>query len=538
MEEEAVKALEKHQLIIGNNMHHIITQSTSLSNETEESLSTHAPTVPTTNPDSEEDQIMIQQMLSMGKFQFIFIQQNIYYFKHSLVLEMYNAFGDIKNDIYDRQRCLTIALEEKLLDMEMELLQLAELLSTFDVYSSLGMITNQYKLIKPQLVPEPILILKNGRHLLQELTVENFVPNDTYLSREENIALITGPNSSGKSIYLKQVGLIVYLAHIGCFVPCERAIIGLTDQIVTRISSEETIANPQSTFTIDLCQMSKILKYATRQSLCLIDEFGKGTSPTDGMALLAAVIKHFTQQQHQQHQQSRCIFVLHFTEILQSKILHYPCCTNDIQIATGQQQQKPDTLLASINCFRMETLKEVMITSNGDDADDGEGPPPDKTQMITTDTGQLIPLYKLKYGIEEDSEGIHCAQLMGIPQQVITRALMIKHQIQHKAAIHRHQMTFPNHVTTTLSPSQLHHHLSLSSDHDDGHHQQQEDHMSATSSTTTATSAIALLKTYRQAIELFLQHKHWLSSNNSNDDDEDEEDPFPALKAMIITSNK
>jgi DNA mismatch repair protein MSH5 len=95
-----------------------------------------------------------------------------------------------------------VQLEEKLLEIE--------LLSTFDVYSSFRLFVIHYKLSKPQIVEDPVLIIKNGRHLLQELTVDNFVPNDTCMTMERNITLITGPNSSGKSIYLKQVGLIVY----------------------------------------------------------------------------------------------------------------------------------------------------------------------------------------------------------------------------------------------------------------------------------------------------------------------------------------
>lgn len=447
-------------------------QQHGLLEETHRSTSTE---ISSSVPISEQVDYTIQQshdiQLSDGKFLFIFAQENIYYFKHESVIELDRTFGDIKNDIYDLQRNLTIQLEEKLLEMELELLKLSELLSTFDVYSSLGLLAIYYKLVKPQIVEDPLLVIKNGRHLLQELTVDNFVPNDTYVTTEQNIALITGPNSSGKSIYLKQVGLIVYLAHIGSWVPCERAIIGLTDQILTRISSEETVSTPQSTFTIDLCQVSKLLKFHTCHSLCLVDEFGKGTTPTDGMALLAAIIQHFVPSEYS----CRCLFVLHFTEIIQSKILH----------------DHTNTLIHAINCFRMETLKEVMVGE-----DDWEGViAPDKDTI--TDVGQLIPLYKLKYGMESDSEGINCALTMGISKEVIKRAQNIKRHIQEKAPIERYHdigwMSMPMY----------------------GNHDTEKNMCSTPDSVASgfASGTTHLITTYHPLIRDFLRTKDWFEND-------------------------
>ena len=105
------------------------------------------------------------------------------------------------------------------------------------------------------------------------------------------------------------MGLLVYLAHVGCFLPCERAIIGLTDRILTRVASVETIANPLSSFALDLNQISRMLSLYTPRSLCLIDEFGKGTAPVDGMALLAAVIENFVRKP------ARTLIVMHFHEV-------------------------------------------------------------------------------------------------------------------------------------------------------------------------------------------------------------------------------
>lgn len=142
------------------------------------------------------------------------------------------------------------------------------------------------------------------RHPLQELTVPSYVVNDTFLGAESSgshvaintehshapssvmsygvddqpsMLMMTGPNYSGKSVYLKQVALIVYMAHVGCFVPAEAAIIGLTDKILTRLATKETITRAQSAFMIDLQQVTKALRLATDRSLLIIDEFGKGT---------------------------------------------------------------------------------------------------------------------------------------------------------------------------------------------------------------------------------------------------------------------
>jgi len=159
----------------------------------------------------------------------------------------------------------------------------------------------------------------SSRHILQERTVSSFVPNDTSLfggpgddgtdrdevyqegsvsrqtySREfgASMLILTGPNYSGKSVYLKQVAVIVYMAHIGSFVPAESAWIGITDKILSRVATRESVSRIQSAFMIDLQQISLALSLATRRSLLIIDEFGKGTDSSDGAGLACAVFKH------------------------------------------------------------------------------------------------------------------------------------------------------------------------------------------------------------------------------------------------------
>jgi len=162
-------------------------------------------------------------------------------------------------------------------------------------------------------------------HLLQELTVSSFVANDTTLvggpgddyqddddisgAAERNrtssfnwqtpshkdspsMLILTGPNYSGKSVYLKQVALIVFMAHIGSFVPADSARVGVTDKILSRVTTRETVSRIQSAFMIDLQQISLALSLATRRSLLIIDEFGKGTDSSDGAGLACAVLEH------------------------------------------------------------------------------------------------------------------------------------------------------------------------------------------------------------------------------------------------------
>ena len=134
------------------------------------------------------------------------------------------------------------------------------------------------------------LAIRGGRHPLQELTVTQFIGNDTRLGGDAPpLHLLTGPNSSGKSVYLRQVGLIVYLAHLGCWVPAAAATIPITDRILTRIHTVESVSLGMSAFQCDLGQVAAALRCSTANSLLLVDEFGKGTAPEDGEALLAAL---------------------------------------------------------------------------------------------------------------------------------------------------------------------------------------------------------------------------------------------------------
>ena len=162
-------------------------------------------------------------------FVFVYKQDGIHFYKHAVVCELDQSIGDIKSLISDRRKALMLGLEDLVLDAEQQLQQLSTVVSTIDALISLGTLAVEQSLVCPEIADDPVILIKGGRHLLQQLTVDAFIPNDTCISADKNVALITGPNTSGKSVYLKQVALIVYLAHIGSFVPCEKARIGLTD---------------------------------------------------------------------------------------------------------------------------------------------------------------------------------------------------------------------------------------------------------------------------------------------------------------------
>ena len=336
----------------------------------------------------------MQQQSIDPVFQFVYSEGTLNKYKSEVTFELDASIGDIRHAIQDRQRSLMISAENALLDCEGCWRLAAFAVASIDAVMSLGIVAREREFVRPTMTTEKIIAIKSGRHPLQELTVETFVTNDTYLDAQRNIAAITGPNSSGKSVYLKQVGLLVYMAHIGSFVPCERAVIGLCDRLLTRISTVESSSIPQSSFTLDLCQMSRLLKAHTSQSLCLIDEFGRGTSPVDGIALLASAIEHFTTSD----KRCRCMFVLNYTEVITPGLL-------------------AEQVLSHVLCFRMSTHCSLQ-----------EGDVSDK------ETG-AVPLYRLEVGIAPTAMGIACAADAGVPDAIVERARLVRQCIQNSTPI-------------------------------------------------------------------------------------------------------
>lgn len=240
-----------------------------------------------------------------------------------------------------------------------------------------------------------VIRIQGGRHPLQELVVPSFIANDTLLlgglgdEQDDHsiitdemrdlpsVMVMTGPNHSGKSVYLKQVALIVFLAHIGSFVPADAACIGLTDRLLTRIATRESVSRNESAFAIDLKQAAFSINFATRRSLILIDEFGKGTSSTDGAGLVTALLDHFVSLGDEA---PKVLAATHFHEIFEHNFL----------------SDAPRLALAHM---------DVRVDLEAENSDD-----------------QFVYLFSLAAGRSASSFGGRCAAMNGVDTAVVQRA--------------------------------------------------------------------------------------------------------------------
>ncbi|XP_050424660.1 mutS protein homolog 5-like [Adelges cooleyi] len=237
--------------------------------------------------------------------------QHIAYYKTPRCLGMYQlitstgeldeAFNTIESSIIQDEVDIMIKLVEFIMQSWMsDLMDILILISELDCLIGFAAAARALKLTKPNILPKDrcCIDILNGRHILQQTFVDHIVPN-SYNSSETNcfIQIINGFNASGKSVYLKQVALIAYLSHIGSYVPAKMVKISALDHIHTRIQSNESISTLMSAFMIDLRQMSVALNESTCRSLIVLDEFGKGTSDTNGQALLLASIVYFARRQ-------------------------------------------------------------------------------------------------------------------------------------------------------------------------------------------------------------------------------------------------
>ncbi|XP_060259238.1 mutS protein homolog 5 isoform X9 [Ovis aries] len=226
---------------------------------------------------------------------FMFLSEEKLHYRSARTKELDALLGDLHCDIRDQETLLMHQLQCQVLARAAVLTRVLDLASRLDVLLALASAARDYGYSRPRYSPQLLGVrIQNGRHPLMELCARTFVPNSAECGRDiGRVKVITGPNSSGKSIYLKQVGLITFMALVGSFVPAEEAEIGAVDAIFTRIHSCESISLGLSTFMIDLNQVAKAVNNATERSLVLVDEFGKGTNTVDGLALLAAVIRHW-----------------------------------------------------------------------------------------------------------------------------------------------------------------------------------------------------------------------------------------------------
>lgn len=202
--------------------------------------------------------------------------------------------GDTRCDITDMETAIMHKLQDSILEHADVLLSVLDLSAELDCLLSLAACAREYNYIRPTITEDNIIEIEGGRHPIQEVCCSTFVPNDVQSNQQYGkIKILTGPNACGKSVYLKQVALIVFLAQIGSFVPAEKAKLGLVDRIFTRIRSLESVSVGLSTFMIDINQMAEALKSAGQRSLCIVDEFGKGTDMIDGLSLLCSSLKYW-----------------------------------------------------------------------------------------------------------------------------------------------------------------------------------------------------------------------------------------------------
>lgn len=256
----------------------------------------------------------------------------------------------------------------------------------FDAILALARGADMYKFNAPHVVTNRSLVIKHGRHPLQELAVKVFVPNGCSILYPAHVNLaptvvITGPNQSGKSVYLKQVALIVYLAQIGSFVPAESAEIGVVDKIFVRLSTRESTARNESAFAIDLRQVSQALQWHTPQSLLLIDEFGKGTNSDDGSGLMAGLLHHLLSLDSA----PRTLVATHFYELFNQPALQ---------------------ITPKLDFYHMEVFSNSEIEAYPD---------------------EFIYSFHLRRGKSNSSFGSRCALLNGIPQAIVRRTDNIFH---------------------------------------------------------------------------------------------------------------
>ncbi|CAG11913.1 unnamed protein product, partial [Tetraodon nigroviridis] len=251
-----------------------------------------------------------------------------------------------------------------------------DLIAELDCLMAMSMASQEYGYTSPKLTHERRITVTRGRHPLLELCSPVFVPNSFQsLDSQGRVKVITGPNSSGKSIYLKQVGLIVFMALIGSDVPAKEAEIGLVDGIYTRMQSRESVSVGLSTFMIDLNQMAQALNNSTGNSLVLIDEFGKGTNTVDGLSLLAASISHWLKK--------AAVDVPH------------------VLVATNFHSLLQLGLLPSSGFLSLLTLETAV---------DGD---------------ELVFLYQLKEGICQSSYAANIATLAGLAPSLVQRGVEV-----------------------------------------------------------------------------------------------------------------
>ena len=319
-------------------------------------------------------------------------------------LEVTNSYKDLVPESWTRKQTMAnaeryitpelkeledmiLGAEEKLFSLEYDLFAMirdqigaevrriqdtAKALAKIDVYTSLAFVAERNHYVSPNINTKGILSIKGGRHPVVEQMIPNdaFVPNDTYLDEKDHrVSIITGPNMAGKSTYMRQTALIVLMAQMGSFVPAQSADIGICDRIFTRVGASDDLASGQSTFMVEMNEVANILRNATKNSLLILDEIGRGTSTFDGLSIAWAVVEHISDRKILG---AKTLFATHYHELTELE---------------GR--------LSGVNNYC------IAVKEQGDD---------------------IIFLRKIIQGGADRSYGIQVAKLAGIPSSVIERA--------------------------------------------------------------------------------------------------------------------
>ncbi|KGF36300.1 DNA mismatch repair protein MutS [Hoylesella buccalis] len=273
---------------------------------------------------------------------------------------------------------------ELIVDMQPYIPQIqldANLIAHLDCLLGFAQVAEENQYVRPQIDANDVLDIKQGRHPVIEMQLplgETYVPNDIYLDTEkQQVMMITGPNMAGKSALLRQTALVVLLAQIGCFVPAERAKIGLVDKIFTRVGASDNISLGESTFMVEMTEAANILNNVTNRSLVLFDELGRGTSTYDGISIAWAIVEYLHEQPRAR---ARTLFATHYHELNEME-KHFP----------------------RIHNYNV-SVKEA--------------------------DGKVIFMRKLERGGSEHSFGIHVAEIAGMPRSIVKRANVILKQLE------------------------------------------------------------------------------------------------------------
>jgi DNA mismatch repair protein MutS len=292
--------------------------------------------------------------------------------KEAILLRAEQVLNERERDAF--RRVLGMVSEQS-----KRLLATARGLAELDVYAALADVAVRGRYTCPTLQDTPCLDIRNGRHPVVEQTLDDaFVPNDVSMSAgDAQIMVITGPNMSGKSTFLRQTALIVLLAQIGAWVPADEATIGLADRIFTRIGAQDDIATGQSTFMVEMTETASILAQSTQHSLIVLDEIGRGTSTYDGLAIARAVIEYI---HNNPRLGGRTLFATHYHEL---------------------------TELANV----LPRVRNYSV-------------------QVAEEDGQVVFLHKIIPGATDRSYGVHVAELAGIPKAVVSRAKQLLGELE------------------------------------------------------------------------------------------------------------